>query len=242
MFDVMKNAVATYTKYTSMIIFFSIPFIIALLMPTFSPAPVFSALGGYFLRSGSIPELSNADILLIIAVSAISLALLSLALVAVNLVVKASRTRTKVSAEALRNLGKYTLTVFGIFAFVKVVETLLLMYTASSSLPELPVFILSFIASLGLFYAAPAVVLEEKKPAPAVISSFKHVFRKPLDFILWLVVAFILLAAASSLSFTMFADTGMRQGFTIIVNSLFILPFLVVLQAHIYLMKYTIVR
>jgi len=242
MFDVMKNAIATYTRYTSMILFFSIPFIIALLLPTFSPAPVFSALGGYFLRSGSIPELSTADILLIVAVSAISLAFLALALVAVTLVVKASRTKTRVSAEALRNLGRYTVTIFAIFAFVKVVEALLLAYTSSAALPELPVFLFGFIASLGMFYVTPAVVLEEKKPAPAILSSFRHVFRKPLHFVLWLVVAFALLALVSTLSFTMFTDTGTRQGFTLLVNSLFILPFLVVLQAHIYIMKYTIVR
>lgn len=242
MFDVMKNAIDTYTKYTSMILFFSIPFIIALILPAFSPAPIFSALGGYFLRSGSIPDLSTMDTFLIIVVSAVSLAFLALALVAVTLVVKASRTKTRVSAEALRNLGKYTAVVFGIFAFVKVVEILILMYTSSANLPELPVFLFGFIASLGLFYAAPAVVLEEKKPVPAVLSSYRHVFRKPLDFILWLVVAFVLLALVSTLSFTMFTDTGMRQGFTILVNSLFILPFLVVLQAHIYIKKYTIIR
>lgn len=242
MFDVVRNAVHTYTKYTTMILFFSIAFIIALFMPAFSPAPVFSALGGYFLRSGSIPELSTTDMVVVVLVSAVSLALLSLALVAVNLTVKASRTKTKVSAEAMRKLGSYTTTVFMIFAVVKIIETLLLALTASSGLPELPVFLFGFLASLGLFYVTPAVVLEEKKPAPAFISSYRHIIRKPVHFIMWLVIAFVLLAIVSTLSMALSADTAMRQGFTIVVNSLFILPFLVVLQAHMYIAKYTIVR
>lgn len=242
MFEVIKNSIDTYTKYLGMILFFSIPFIISLLLPLFSPAPVFSALGGYFLRSGSIPELTNMDLVVIALSVGFSLLFLSLALVAVTLVVKASRTRTRVSAEAMRNLTKYTLMVFAIFAVVKVVQILILSYLLSAGTGELPLLLLNFFIFLGMFYLAPAIVLEEKKPVPAFMSSFKHISRRPMNFVTWLVVAFLLIYIVSSLSFMMFSDAMMRQGFTIIVNSLFILPFLVVLQAHLYMLKYTIVK
>ncbi len=242
MFETFGHSLQVYFKYLTMILFFSIPFVIALLLPYLSPAPVFSALGGYFLRSGSLPELQLADSLIIIVISLLSLAFLSLALVAINLVVKSSRTRTKVSAEALKSLGKYTAVVLAIFVAVKVVETLILLYVIGSGVSELPVFIFSFLSTLGLFYVAPAVVLEEKKPAPAFIASYKNILIKPLHFILWLVVAFLLVYVVSSISFALFTETALRQGFIVLVNSLFVLPFLVILQAQMYIAKYTLIK
>lgn len=244
MIDILKNAIESYTKNIGMILFFSIPFLLSLvlLLPPFSPAPVFTALGGYFLRSGSIPEMTMMDFITIIFSAGISLLFISLAAVAVTLVVKASRTRTRVSAEAMRNLGRYTLTVFGIFVGIKVLEFLLLSYLLSINMNELPALLVNFIVSLGLFYIAPAVVLEEKKPVPALVSSFNHIARRPLNFIMWLLVAFIMIYVFSSLSFMMFSDPMMRQGFIILMNSAIVLPFLVVLQAHLYLSKYTIVK
>jgi len=244
MFDIIKDSVESYTKNAGLILFFSIPFIISLvlLLPPFSPAPVFSALGGYFLRSGSIPEMTNFDLLIITISSGLSLLFISLAAVAVTLVVKSTKTRTKVSTEAMKNLGKYTIQVFMIFIVFKILEVIILSYVVSTGANELPVFIFSFLFSLGLFYIAPAVVLEERKPVPAIISSFKHILRRPVNLLVWLVIAFILLYISASLSFMMFSDPMLRQGFIILINSLFILPFLVVLQAHLYISKYTIIK
>jgi len=242
MFSTINHSLQVYARYLTMILFFSIPFVIALLLPYFSPAPIFTALGGYFIRSGSLPELRMADLAMIVGLSLLSLFFLSLALVAINLVVKSSRTKTKVSAEALKNLGKHTLVVLAIFVAVKVIETLILAYVLLTNVTELPVFVFGLIASLGLFYVAPAVVLEEKKPVPAVVSSFNHVIKKPLHFIMWLAIAFILLTIVSSISFSLFSETGFRQGFIVLVNSLIVLPFLAILQAQIYMAKYTIVR
>ncbi|MCS7109803.1 MAG: hypothetical protein NZ903_03335 [Candidatus Micrarchaeota archaeon] len=244
MMDVLRNSIETYTKNIGMILFFSIPFLLSLvlLLPPFSPAPVFSALGAYFLRSGSIPEMTPFDILIIVLSAGISLFFISLAAVAVTLVVKSSRTRTKVSAEAMRNLGSYTIMVFAIFAAIKIIEFLFLSYLLSLNADEFPALIVNFIFSFGLFYIAPAVVLEEKKPVPALISSFNHIARMPINFIFWLLVAFVLIYVFSSFSFMMFSDPMMRQGFIILMNSAIVLPFLVVLQAHLYLSKYTIVR
>ncbi len=244
MFDILKNSIETYLKNLGMILFFSIPFILSLvlLLPPFSPAPVFNALGGYFLRSGSIPELTLNDLAIIVISAGLSLLFISLACVAITLLVKATRTRTRVSAEAMRNLSNYTLVVFFIFVGVKILEFLLLSYFVSSNINELPSIIIDFIVSLGLFYIAPAIVLEEKKPVPALMSSFNHIIRRPINLIIWLVITFILVYMFSSLSFIMFSDFMLRQGFNILMNSAIVLPFAVVLQAHLYMSKYTIVR
>jgi len=146
--DLLAHTLKVYTKNIGMVIFFSIPFIIALLLPLYSAAPTYSALGGYFLRSGSMPQLTIEDMVIIVLASLFSLLLLSLAMVALNLVVKSMKARTKVSTEVVRNLGKYTLVVFSLFLAMKIIETGILVFTVANDLSELPVYIFSFIASL----------------------------------------------------------------------------------------------
>ena len=235
-----------YKSNLKMVVFFSIPFIFALLLPLFSPAPTYSALGGYFLRSGSLPDLTVSDVIFVIITSLVSLYLFSLALVAVNLVVKSARTRTRVASEAKRNLGKYTFSVFLLFLVVKVIEFCILTYTSYSGFSELSIFVFSFIASLGLFYSAPAIVLEERKPLTAFFNSFIHIIKKPLHFILWLVVAFLMISIVMQVLYTILEfyefSRDIMQLIIVLVNSLFILPFLIILQAQIYLAKYTILR
>lgn len=241
MFDVLVHSWRVYSKYLStVVLFFSLPFIISLLIPLLSPAPTFSALGGSFLRSGSLPSLQAMDMVIVVVATLISLIMLSLALVAINLVVKTNRTKTRVSTETMKNLGRYTVTVLSMFIAFKIIETLILSFTLSANLTELPVLVFSFLASLGLFYAAPAIVLEEKKPVPAFVSSYHHLLRKPQYFILWLVLAAVLVLLTSTISFSLFEEGVYRQGAMVLLNSLIVMPFLLILQAQSYLAKYTI--
>jgi hypothetical protein len=144
----------------------------------------------------------------------------------------------------VKNLGKYSLVVFSLFLAMKIIETGILVFTISNSMSELPVYIFSFIASLGLFFAAPAVVLEEKKPVPALISSLKHIIKKPLHFIVWLVLAFVMAAAVMQISYSLLdilhVSRNITQFIIVLVNSLIVLPLLIIFSAEIYLTKYTI--
>jgi len=244
MLDLLAHTLKVYTKNLGMVLFFSIPFIIALLLPLFSTAPTYSALGGYFLRSGSMPQLTQVEIVVIVVTSLLSLFFLSLALVAINLVVKSMKTNTKVAKQVVKSLGKCTMVVFSLFLAMKIIETGILVFTLANDLPELPVYVFSFLASLGLVFAAPAVVLEEKKPVPALISSYKHIARKPLHFIAWLIIAFVLVAAVMFLSYSILdmlsVSRAIIQIIVVLINSLLILPLLIILLAEIYLTKYTI--
>jgi hypothetical protein len=231
-----------------MVVFFSIPFLVvllALLVLPSSVAPTFSALGAYFLRSGSmLTDVKTAAV--VGGASLASLALLSLALVAINLVVKAARTRTRVSAEHLRHLGRYTIIVFCLFLSVKIVEFALLWVLIERGMSELLVFIVSFLLSLGLFYVAPAVVLEEKKPIPAMISSYQHIARKPLQFLCWMALGLVLLTGTMWISYSLLDALALSrmamQLIVILITSLFVLPFLTIMQAQMYLLKYTIIK
>ncbi|MEM2974199.1 MAG: hypothetical protein QW112_01050 [Candidatus Micrarchaeia archaeon] len=244
MIDLLAHTLKVYLKNLGMVLFFSIPFIIAFILSFISAMPTYSALGAYFLRSGSMPQMTLAETAVIIAASIASLYLLSLALVAINIVVKSMKARTKISTEVVRNLGKYTFTVFSLFLAMKIIETGILICTVSAGMSELPVYIFSFIASLGLIFAAPAVVLEEKKPVPAIISSYRHILRKPVHFIAWLVLAFALVSAVMFVLYAMLdlfaVSRFVIQLLVVLINSLIILPLLIIFSAEIYLTKYKV--
>lgn len=242
MLELFANTWKTYSRHVGMMLYFAIPFLISLAIPLLSPAPTYAALGGYFLRSGSLPAMSIIDWAIIAIELVISIYLLALALVVINLIVKATRTRTRVGAEALRNIGKYSFVVFCLFLAVKIIETGILWLSLERGVTEWIVYLFGFLASLGLFYAAPAVVLEEKKPAKAFAASYSHIVRKPDLFILWLVIAFISLAIVTGITYALIETPGWRQIAVALINSIIVLPLLLILQAHMYLTKYTILK
>lgn len=245
MLDLLGYSWKVYTKNLGIIIFFSIPFIIALAIPLFSPDITFSALGAQFLRSGSIPEKFESTVAVIVA-TLLSIFLLSLALVAINLIVKGVRTRTKIKSEDIAHLGGYTFVVFSLFLTLAILELIILTLSMQRNISELPTLIFGFIASLGLFYAAPAVVLDERKPVHAVVESYRQVLRKPVHFIVWLILAFVSLSLVMVISYSLLEVFNLprivMQAVVILVNSLLILPYLIILQAQIYLTKYTIIK
>ncbi|MEM2174316.1 MAG: hypothetical protein QXI58_01635 [Candidatus Micrarchaeia archaeon] len=231
-----------YKKNLSMILFFSIPFIISLVAQLLAPAPIYLALGGYFLRTGSLPKITLSDILVIFLTSAISLFFLCLALASITLVVKATKTRTKISSEVLEDIGLYTFAIFAVFLAVKIIEMLIILLSIQIKIDETLALICSFILSLGLFYTAPGIVLEEKRPIRAFFESYVQIARKPLHFVFWLVFAFVLLSLVTFIIYQLVSEAIVRQILVLLINSLFIAPILIILQAQIYLMKYTIIE
>ncbi|HQT44552.1 MAG TPA: hypothetical protein PLO51_01115, partial [Candidatus Micrarchaeota archaeon] len=87
MFKVLKYSVSAYFKNITLISFFSIPMLFALLIPLFIQTPVYLALGGVFLRTGSIPDITSWDIGIMVFSFLVSLFLISFAMVDINLVI-----------------------------------------------------------------------------------------------------------------------------------------------------------
>jgi hypothetical protein len=242
MLGLLLDTLRIYRKHISMVLFFSLTFLISLGIQIVSPAPVYLALGGYFLRTGSLPTLSLYQTISVFLFSAVSLFFLSIALVSITLIVKVTKTRTKIGMEAIRNLGNYTIAVFSLFLIVKVIETLIILFSVQYALDELYAIIFTFVASLGLFYSTPAIVLEERKPVQAFLSSYNHIVRKPLHFIAWIVLAFLLLGIVTHVVYTAISEVTIRQILVVLINALLILPLLIIFMAEIYLTKYTIIE
>ena len=106
--NILSYSFKAYRENIKLISFFSIPSLIAFLIPAMVNTPVFSALGGSFLRTGSIPDMSGSDLGIVICGVLISLYLMSFAIV--NIKSFFSR-RTPIFSSVLDGIQVYSLPV-----------------------------------------------------------------------------------------------------------------------------------
>lgn len=237
--NILTYSFQAYTKNVKLISFFSIPALIALLIPLLVNTPVFAAMGGTFLRTGSIPDMTASDLGVIIIVLIACLYLISFAIVNINLVIKSQRTGTSIKNEVIKGITGYTLNVFLLFLLgtlgLLIIQLLTFELGAQAWLSP----ILSLVVWLPLFYAPAALVIDDMRPFRAAQKSFSMVFSKLPYFLLWLGIAFVLLSLLDLVFLNVLAHkTGSLV--VLLVNSLVLMPFLVVLQTQIYMSKYTI--
>ncbi|NYZ75141.1 hypothetical protein H0O03_02660 [Candidatus Micrarchaeota archaeon] len=232
-----------YRRNVKLISFFSIPFLIV--FPLVLAMPNFTALGGIFLRFASIQrDLSLFDGLVILAALAISLILFSLAIVAVNLLIKSQRTLLRLTTHDIETIESGTFKLFWVyaivFAFVFAVNYALYDYGLHTTLGAL----ISFIAAAAVFFVPQAIVVENVELRHAVGRSISVALRRLPYFLGLLVVAGVLLLVNAWI----FLEIGNGLGeaalyaryAAIVVNALFILPFIECLKTQVYLSKYTI--
>jgi len=237
--NIVSYSIGAYFKNIQLISFFAIPALIAFVIPLLVNTPVFSALGGTFLRTGSIPDTTAADLGVIIIAVLVSLYLASFAMVNINIVIKAQRTGTSIKNEVLKGITGYTLNVFLFFLLGTIALLIIQLLTFELGAQAWLAPILSLIVWMPLFYAPPALVIDELRPFRAAQKSFNMIFSKFPFLLLWLFIAFVLLSAFDLL-FLNVLPHKLGSLAVLLVNSLFLMPFLIVLQTQIYLSKYTI--
>ena len=237
--NILSYSFKAYRENVRLISFFSIPALFALLIPLLLNTPVFAALGGTFLRTGSIPDMTAADLGIVIAVLLVSMYLVSFAIVNINLVIKSQRSGTSIKKEVLRGITGYTFNVFLLFLLGTVALLIVQLLTFETGAQGWLAPLISLIVWLPLFYAPAALVIDEMRPFRAAEKSFKMVFSKFPYFLLWLAISFVLL---SVLDFIFLGALPHKIGSlaVLVLNSMVLMPFLIVLQTEIYLSKYTI--
>jgi hypothetical protein len=224
------------------IVFFSIPFLLAFMIPMLSPMPTYVALGGAFLRTGSIPEMTQFELGLVILASLVSTFLISFALVSVNIVIKHNRTLTKIPKEVIEGMESYTLTLFWLLITAELVYFVLYLVSYEYGIQEIVGPLASLVVSIGLFYVPAAIVIDDKRPFRAVQASFDHIRRKPVFFLVWIAIALVSLVALDAVFITLKGSIPFSRYILLVINSLVLMPFLVVLQTQIYLTKYSILK
>ena len=242
MTNILSEAFQTYKSNLKFVLFFSIPFVIAFLIPLFAPLPTYISAGGIFIRSSSVVgNLNFLSIAVILIAIFFSLLFISFAFVAISLIVKSRKTRSKISKRVMQDIERYISKVFIlllIYTFILLaINVLGYLYGNMGLITAL----VGFFGFIPLFYAPSAIVVDNKSMGRAVKDSIKLVVKNPGYFILWFVLISI---AISIVDFIMIAVAGayLSMYLTLILVSLFILPYFVIFQAEAYMRRFAILR
>ena len=238
---ILKYSLQFYLKRINLIGLFSIPFIFAFLIPVLVPAPTYLALGGLFLRTGSIPDLSILDLLVTIVGYAISVFLIADSIVNINLIIRSKRTLTEVTSEIVNAMGTFGVRIFVIYTVILALLFFMQVLTYESPLQSVIYPLFSLLLSFCLFFVAPAVVIDNSGLIEAIGKSVDLAFRKPLYIIFWFVSVLVILSLFK-VFFDLFLPSFVSGYLLLILNSLFILPFFTILQTQMYMEKYPLAK
>ena len=245
MSSILEASWETYAKNIRLVLLFSIPFIIAFVIPLLAPLPTYVSSGAIFLRSASIFQNVTAVGVAVIVLSLfLSLLFISFAFVAISLIVKGERTYTKNPLSVIRDIEKYTGKVFVvllIYAFVLVVANMLSLPLGMSAIVT-P--IVGFVLFIAVFYAPTAIVIDNKRVFPALKQSVKMVASKPQYFITWFVLIALVIAVIDIVIIFAAGPNGatLSSWLLLLINSLFVLPYFIVYQAEAYMRRFPVLR
>ncbi|MDE1873651.1 MAG: hypothetical protein KGI04_00840 [Candidatus Micrarchaeota archaeon] len=242
MASLIEDAWETYAKNIRLVLLFSIPFIIAFLIPALVPVPTYISSGAIFLRTASIFLNLNPAALAIIVISLfISLLFLSFAFVAISLIVKAERTFTKHPAAVLRGVEQYTGRVFIVLLVYALILLGVNVLGYFLNLQGLLTAIVGFFLFMAIFYAPTAIVIDNKRIGTALNQSLELVAKQPGYFIMWVVV---LVFVVGVVDFAVIHATGtlLSSYIMLVLNSLLILPYFVIFQAEAYMKRFSILK
>ncbi|MFH1200687.1 MAG: hypothetical protein V1708_06500 [Candidatus Micrarchaeota archaeon] len=238
--EVLGQSVHSYARNLKMLSFFTFPF--ALIFPLSVLMPNFVALGGIFLRYGSIrSDLSPLEAAFIVGAYLLSLLLFSFALVGINLVVKSQRTISKLTHYEQEKIEAHTLELFTIFLFVFVASLVANLLLYDLGLAATLGTLVSLVLALATLFAPQALVIEDLSVGAAIKRSISTLIYKLPYVLLYLATATVLLLFTTYL-FLQFPDFRPARYLAVLVNAAILLPFLEVLKSQAFLSKYTLLR
>lgn len=239
----LYNALHAYGGNLKLISVFSLPLLIA--FPLLMLLPNYAALGGIFLRLGSLGvDVSLVEIGYMLLVLCLSLLLFSFGIVSVNSVIRSQRTFTKIKHLELERMEEATFRLFALLAivFIAIFGFNLLLY--ETQMEERARVMLNSLfalaASLLVLFAPQAIVLDHARTEHALLLSSSLLSKKPLAVLSFLVLGGVLVAL-NALAFTSLQASFYYAPLVgLAVNSLVLVPFLEVLKVQIYLTKYSL--
>jgi hypothetical protein len=236
--NVLKYTLDTYLSNWGMILLFSLAFVIAFLIPVFASFPTYSDAGAIFIRTASLFVNLNIVNTAVIVISVLfSLLFLSFAIVAINVVVKHSRTHTRIRKEVMDGLEKYTAKVFAVLLISTFIILAVNVATYSNGYSQIITAVVGLIITPFVFYAPASIVIDDNRIPHAIMSSLKF-FISRFDYsMLWLVIAIALLTVFD-LIFIIIGGPFISRYLMLAFDSIFILPFLVLLQSELYMKRF----
>ena len=242
MAGVLNDSLETYAANLKLILLFSIPFIIAFLIPLFAPLPTFISAGGIFLRTASIfINLNVVSLIAIVIPIFVSLLFLSFAFVAISLIVKANRTHVRTAKSVLKGIEKYTAKVFLVwlvFEFILIIVNIIGYFL---NIQAALTAIVGFVIFMLIFYAPSAIVVDNKRIARAIKDSARLVLHEPQYFLMWIFLLLIVLSVIDAFAIGITGTLASRY-IVLIISSIFVLPYFVIFQAEAYMKRFSIIR
>ncbi|HSB47021.1 MAG TPA: hypothetical protein VLD37_03335 [Candidatus Bilamarchaeum sp.] len=230
-----------YRKRLALIVIFSIPFILAFLIPVLVPLPTYLSLGGVFLRTGSLPELSLLDIVITGAAYALAVFVISDTIVNINIIVRSKRTLTSIKHEVANAMGTYATRIFYIYTMLLLLLFITQLVTYDNPLQSWVYPAVTLVLSLLLFFVPPAVVIDNSDTPTAIRRSVSMTLKNPHFALLWAFLT-LLMVSVVELAGDFAFSAPFSAYFVLLVNSLIIMPFMTVLQTQMYMEKYPLAR
>ncbi len=228
-----------YSKNFLAIVTMAVPGLVAMFVPALVGAPAYLTLGGLYLRTGSIPDLSSMNIAVILIGLLVSMFLMAFALVNINLVIKSERTLTNIGNEVMKHLSTTTLSVFWVYLVGVLALFIVQLLTYEWGVQKVLAPVLSGIVGLVLLFVPTAMVMDEARPSRALGKSVDTIIKKWPLVGTWIVVALLVMSVVDGL-FLFVLPHPLASYLVLLFNSMFLLPYLVVMLGQIYISKYTI--
>ena len=230
-----------YLRRLVLILIFSIPFIFAFLIPALVPAPTYIALGSVFLRTGSLSELSLLDVGITAVAYILAVFLIADTVANINIVVRSKRTLTVIKQEVAAAIGTYAMRIFYIYTLMLLLLFIVQLLTYENPLQSWIYPLFAFVLSFLLFFVPPAVVIDNSDTPTAIKRSAKMALRAPHLVFVWALISLLALSLVKLVGDFIFSSPFSGY-FVLLVNSLIVLPFLIVLQTQMYMEKYPLAR
>lgn len=231
-------AVEFYKEKAGFVVLFSIPFILALIIPSLVSGPTYVALGGVFLRTGSIPEIDAVAAAITLFAYLLSMFIISETIVNITLLIKTKRIQTNPSKELLAGMEKYGITVFSAYTLAALLILVFQLLTFDMDYRGIILPILMFLVSICIFFVPQAMVIDEYGLGQALDASVSMVRKRFPEVFLWMLVGTVLLTVSELVLFLLPHPFGTVA--VLLFNSLVVMPFLIIYQAQIYMGKYTL--
>ena len=238
---VFNYSLEFYLKRLNLIVLFSLPFIVAFLIPVFVAAPNYLALGAVFLRTGSISDLSILDVVITALAYAVSLFLIADTIVNVNIIVRSKRTLTQIESEIFSSIRTQGMRIFYIYTLMLLLFFIFQLLTYENPFQSWLYPLITFIISFLLFFVPSAVVIDNADTPTSMKLSAQAALNKPHFVFMWIFIALIALIVPKLIGDLLFQGY-LSEYFVLLINSLITLPFLIVLQTQMYMEKYPLAR
>ena len=241
MTNILQYTTETYAKHLELILFTGISFIIALLIPIFASFPTYSDMGAIFIRTASIYlNLTPVSAGIIIISTLFSLIFLSFAIVAINVIVKHSRTHTRIRREVIEGLERYTSRVFAVLLLFTALVVLFNIATYFQPHSKAATALFGLIISPLFLYAPASIVIDDKKIFRAIKASIIFSIKRFDYLLLWVLLSIVLLSVVDLFGI---AIPGVLSTYIVLfIDSIVVLPFMVLLQSEMYIKRFALLK